>query len=68
MLDPLGVPDSLWWAEPGPAFPGFDGELDADLVGVVVHLPKSLDEILPILSALCANPPSKMPTKPGSSL
>ena len=32
MSDPTGVPGSLWWSEPGPPFPIFEGELDAEIL------------------------------------
>ncbi len=32
MSNPAVVPDSLWWTEPGPPFPSFEGELDAEIL------------------------------------
>ena len=32
MSHPANVPASLWWAEPGPPFPAFEGELDAEIL------------------------------------
>ena len=28
----MGSRDPFWWADPGPSFPGFEGELDAEVV------------------------------------
>jgi glycine/D-amino acid oxidase-like deaminating enzyme len=32
MFDLSSVPGSLWWVEPGPPFPTFEGELDAEIL------------------------------------
>ena len=32
MANPEVVSDSLWWVDPGPPFPTFEGELDADIL------------------------------------